>query len=161
MCLRWYSLRKALWRQQRWLSYRITDSSLECPSLSLYLTPPLWRHGGLTFCIVTASEDGCQPPSAFQVPRPGKSFHIRACTHLPVTFTYFPFSKQLGMNVVSDHMTLQIFEIMICWGVFLWGSLWCAWNELCGMLAHVQTGAGFLGCVIECHSEMFQLHVAG
>lgn len=152
MCLRWYSLRKALWRQQRWLNYRITDSSLECPSLQPLSDTPVpatWWSGLLhghgqwgwllaSICFITRCHD-LESPSTYG-----------ACTHLPVTFTHLPFSQQLGMNVDSTNIWNN--DLL---GYFLWESLLCAWNELWDMLALAQTGAVFLGCIIGCHSEMF------
>lgn len=35
-----------------------------------------------------------------------------ACMLVPVTLTHFLGSKKLGLNVVLNHMTLQVFEIM-------------------------------------------------
>lgn len=53
---------------------------------------------------------------------PFTDLFIHSCFHISVTFTYFPFSKRPRIIVVSDHVILQIFEIITFWFVYWLGS---------------------------------------
>lgn len=68
-------------------------------------TPAAW--GLLISAWTLPKTEDCQSQSTRESP----SMYL-ACILVPVTFTYFLCSKKLGLNVVLNHMTLQVFEIM-------------------------------------------------
>lgn len=86
--------------------------------------PAVWwtNTSAWTFSVRTLPASVCFISKCQELESPFTDLFIHSCSHISVTFTYFPFSKRPRIIVVSHHVILQIFEIITFWFVYWLGS---------------------------------------